>query len=526
VDWAAPVEADGLTNQAMSMHAIGRALPRPSARNVAGQTVAGLLVAAVAAGLTWFMTSHTTLRGVAAALVVAGLLWFAATRRTPLALALLMLYLGLLDGYLKLATGSNLVTFVRDALLYGIVVGLLVRATAQRAPLRAPPLSGWAFAFVVLVLVQLFNPHAGSLVHSLAGAREHLEFVPLFFLTYAFVRTTKALRIFVVLLLVIAAANGAVNWVQFHMTPQQLAAWGPGYAERLLNQGNFQFAGRTFNDTSGTTHTRPFGLGSEAGSGGIVAALAIGGVLAFASRFRRLRYLLFAVAMAIIATIAVVTSEGRGAIACSIAVALGFALLAAGSRGRSTTLLGVLLVAVLVAVVGQSIISGAGSSAFRYQGLTTTGILQTTEQARGRSLAKIPATLVDHPLGAGLGVGGPAAGVTGAPALAGVADAENEISFATLETGIPGMVTLIGFTAMLFVLGLRRCRNEPDPEARVLLAAIIAPIAGLLALYVVSAATPTTPAGPYLWACGGIVSYWLVTRPAARRSSLALGQMR
>ena len=510
----APREADGLTNDAMSPLAIARALPRRSAEGLAVQTIAGLLVAAVASGLTWYVAGHATVKSIAAVIVVAGLLWFATTRRPPLALALLMLYLGLLDGYLKLATGSNLVTFARDALLYALVIGLLIRATAQRVPLRAPPLSGWVLAFVVLVVVQLFNPKNGTLVHSLAGAREHLEFVPLFFLTYTFVRTTKALRVFVVLLLVITAANGVVNWVQFRLTPQQLAGWGPGYAERVLGQGNFEFGGRTFNDTSGNTHTRPFGLGSDAGSGGIVAALSIGGVLAFASLFRRIRYLLLAVALAAIATIAVVTSQGRGAVVCSIVVALAFVLLVSRARGRVTSTVGVALVVGLAAVVAQSVISSAGSSAFRYQGVTTSGILTTTQQARGKSLARVPDTLATYPLGAGLGIGGPAAGVSGGPALDGQVDAENEISFATLETGIPGMLTLIGFTALLFVLGLRRVRNEPDREARVLLAAIVAAVAGILSLYAISAATPTTPVGPYLWACGGIVSYWLVTRPA------------
>jgi hypothetical protein len=38
----------------------------------------------------------------------------------------------------------------------------------------------------------------------------------------------------------------------------------------------------------------------------------------------------------------------------------------------------------------------------------------------------------------------------------------------------------------------------------------------MLALYLVSATTPTTPGGPYLWAVAGVVSYWLVARPAAR----------
>lgn len=489
-----------------------RALPRPSADGLAGQIVAGLLVAGIAVVLTYAVTHLRGTVAIAALVVAAGTVWFATTRHTGMALALLMLYLGLLDGYLKLSSGSSAVTFVRDALLFAMAAGLLVRAIAKRQPLPLPPLSGWVLLFVVIVLAQVANPHGGTLTHSLAGVRQHLEFVPLFFLTYAFVRTTRALRVFAMILLVIAAANAAANFVQFHLTPAQLAAWGPGYAERINGQGNFEFAGRTFNDTLGTTHTRPFGLMSDAGSGGLVGAYAVGAILACATLFRRLRYLLLSIAMAILVAIGVITSEGRGAVIAAVIVGFGFLLLTGSARGRVRTLFGGAVVAVVAVFVVQQIASSSGSLAFRYQGLTTAGIFSTTQQARGGSFAKIVPNVINHPLGAGLGIGGPASGLSGAPQFDGVADTETEISFATLETGIPGMVTLIGFTIMIFALGLRRLAREPDPEARIMLAAIIAPILGLLALYMITASSPTTPGGPYLWACGGIVAYWLVTR--------------
>jgi O-antigen ligase len=94
---------------------------------------------------------------------------------------------------------------------------------------------------------------------------------------------------------------------------------------------------------------------------------------------------------------------------------------------------------------------------------------------------------------------------------------ETQFSFLTVETGIPGMLVWAGFVITLIVLGLRRCRNEPDREARVLLAALIAPIAGILALSFISATSDSVPLSPYLWAVGGIVSYWLVALPERRR---------
>jgi hypothetical protein len=504
----------------MSTQAVSRALPRASAVGVAAQTVTGAVIAAAAAGLTVYLANLTTIKGLAVVVVVAGSLWLASTRRTGLALALIMLYLGLLDGYLKLATGSNYVTFIRDVLLYALVVGLLVRASVQGTRLEVPPLSGWVIAFVVLVLVQLLNPQDGTLVHSLAGVRQHLEFVPLFFLTFAFVRTKKALRIFVILLAVIAALNGLVGWIQFNETPAQFAAWGPGYTQRVLGEGGFQLAGRTA-FVGGQDRTRPFGLGSDAGAGGVFGAFALGGIVALASLGVRRRYVLLAVVAAIGATAAIITSQGRGVIVGGVIILLAYGLLTATTRNRVATLVGVAIAGLVAFFVAQAIVSSAGSSSLRYQGLDPGSILQTTAKARGASITAIPHNFVTYPLGAGLGVSGPATGAQGASQLAGNVNAESEFSFLIVEGGIPGMVVLTGFTVSLLVLGLRRCRHERDREACILLAAVIAPIAGIFALFFPSALTASVPAGPYLWAAGGVISYWLVALPAARRRESA-----
>jgi hypothetical protein len=488
--------------------------------SVARQTAAGLVVAGLSAAFTVYLARSVTLRDVAVLIVVAGTLWFATTRHTQLALAMFMLYLGLLDGYLKLATGSNYVTLARDVLLYALVVGLLVRAIVQGKLLRLPPLSMWVIAFVILVLIQIPNPNGGTLVHSLAGVRQHLEFVPLFFLAYAYVRTVKALRILVILLAVIAAANGIVGLVQWGESPQQFAKWGPGYAQRVLGEGNFSGGGRSFGLT-GTNGSRPFGLGSDAGDGGLFGALALAGILALASLYPRREYRLFALLMAAGATIAVVTSQGRGVLISSVIILIAFAVLTVTVRNRITSLIGLVLVVAVVALVAEAVLGSAGSAGVRYQGLSPSSLLSTTDKARGRSFAAIPHNLVTYPFGAGLGTGGPASGSTsGASALTvnGNVDTETEISFLVVETGIPGMLVLVGFTITLLVLGVRGCRREPDREARVLLAALLAPLAGLFVLFFTSAVTPSVPAGPYLWTVAGIFSYWFVTLPAERRN--------
>jgi hypothetical protein len=347
----------------------------------------------------------------------------------------------------------------------------------------------------------------------LAGVRQNLEFVPLFFLTYLYVRTKRALRTFVILFAVIAAANGVVTAWQYRLSPGQLAAWGPGYAERVLAEGQFGLAGRTFFANTGQQYTRPFGLMSDSGSGGLVAALALGSILTLALLFHKRRYTALALLTGVAAITGIVTAQGRAVIICSVLAVIAYGLLTVTSRRGLIALVAIAgAVAVTAAVVG-SVTGSSSSPALRYSSLTATNVVQLTEQNRGVSLSRIPHTLTHYPLGSGLGTGGPAAGVSGGPAAAEIADSENEFSFATLESGIPGLIAIVGFTVTLFVIGLRRIRHEPDPETRLLLAALIAPIAAIFALYFASAATPTTPVGPYLWAVGGVVSYWLVARP-------------
>src|SRR5262245_58276645 len=124
----------------MSTQALRRPLRVAAARSRALEAVIAVLLAAVAAGAAWYLEEHGSLRGVAVAGLVVVLLWLAITMRTQVALVFFMIYLGAFDGYLKLRTGADVVTLVRDALLFAIVVGVLVRAQVTGARLNAPPL--------------------------------------------------------------------------------------------------------------------------------------------------------------------------------------------------------------------------------------------------------------------------------------------------------------------------------------------------------------------------------------------------
>src|SRR3954447_7761357 len=152
-------------------------------------------------------------------------IWMFVSARYGWSLAVLLLYLALVDGFVRLATGTPELTLLRDGLLYAIVLGLALRALVRRQPLSMPPLSVWVVAYVAVVLVQLTNPAAGSLPHAVASLRPHLEWVPLFFVAYLVMRDVRRLRTFFLLLLVVATVNGVVNVVQLNISVEQFASW-------------------------------------------------------------------------------------------------------------------------------------------------------------------------------------------------------------------------------------------------------------------------------------------------------------
>jgi hypothetical protein len=433
--------------------------------------------------------------------------WLVLSERYELSLAVVMLYLGLLDGFLKLKTGTQVVTFGRDVLLFAVVIGILARGALRGQTLKLPPLSAWVMAWVVLILLEMFHPEGGALGHRLAGLRQELEFVPLFFLGYHIMRTPGRLRGFLVLLAIIGAANGVVSLVQFSMSPSQVASWGPGYADRINGEG---VAARTFQDASGQDRVRPFGLGSDSGQGGIFGMLALPAALTLLAITRGKRYRLLAAPAAIGVALAVITSQGRGAVLATAATLLGFAALSIVSSKRvGPTLVGIGL-AVIVAVGVTSALTGGSSggsgSQFRYSSISPGKVFGTAEQDRGHSYKVVPKYMAKYPLGAGLGSVGPATAIYAARRNL---NGETQFSYLLVEGGIAGMIIILALHLQLLRLAFTRIRKLLDRELRAFLAAIAAPLIGIFALYFGGSPLSGSPSAPYFYFAAGTLAFWL-----------------
>jgi hypothetical protein len=475
--------------------------------------MAGYLVAlAVSGAIGALAINHGTFGSPAVVVLAAVLLgvaaWMFLSERMELTLAVLLLYLGLADGFLKLKTGSSVVTAGRDVLLYAIAGGATARTVVRRGSLRMPPMSGWILSLVGIVLVQTFNPANAGISHTLGGIRPHLEFVPLFFLAYVVMRSVQRVRILLFLCVVVAAANGVVSLMQWNLTPQQLSAWGPGYALRLSGKGDV--AARTFVDKNRTAHVRPFGLGADVGVGGnfgvigLMAAIALG---AYAWKRKLGRWALLLTPLVLLA---IVTSQGRTVLVASFIGVLAYVVLSTVGNRLIPTLCAVSMAFGLALVVVVPVLGGASSGSFdRYKTITPSNLLTSTDSSRGSSLAKILKYPISQPQGGGLGFVGPAASFGNTARGNRSVDGETGFTYLLSELGVVGLIVLLGFNIKLLVLAVKRVRLIPDPELRGLLAGCTAVIAATLMTWTSGPPMATSPAAPFFWTTAGIFAYWL-----------------
>jgi hypothetical protein len=90
--------------------------------------------------------------------------------------------------------GNNMtVYFAKDALV-GITYLVFLKATRPRVSFLPPALRWSLGLFVLLALVEVFNPNSPSLVYGALGLKLYLYYVPLIFVGYSLLRTELDLR--------------------------------------------------------------------------------------------------------------------------------------------------------------------------------------------------------------------------------------------------------------------------------------------------------------------------------------------
>ena len=485
-----------------------------------GISIAAYLLGAWAVASAVFVASaglqsrHAFLHEALPVLLVPLAAWLFFSERYEITLAVLLLYLGLFDGFVKLASGSSVATLGRDVLLYSITLGAAARMALRQTPLTLPPLGGIVVAWFAVCVMQVANPSDLSVVHAVASLRQHLEFVPLFFLGYAMLRTERRLTGLLLLLLIVAAVNGIVGLIQSGLSPQQLATWGPGYSKLELGTGGL--VARTFVNAAGLAQVRPPGLGGEDGFGGFICLIAVPGAVVLLSSLRRglkLGWLL--IPATILAIAGIVTSQTRLDVVGSVIALFAFLALTVTSR-RGVT---VLVLTAVVGLAGVSVVPGlVSNSANRYSSISPSRILGTAVAARQGTLALIPTYSATYPLGAGIGSVGPAGGTSiGGSTLAKALNGESEFTFLLIETGIPGLLVMLTFV-LVTLRAAFALRRVADPGLQRSLMALTAVLISLLACWLFGAVTANSPGSPFMWLASGGLAYWYEQMRAGRVS--------
>ncbi len=434
------------------------------------------------------------------------------SKRYEITLAVLMLYLGVADGPVKLEAASQIASGVRDILILAICVGMLMRMAVNHQSLSWPPLSGWVIAFVAFVLVGALNPLTLSILKSLGGFRQELEWVPFFFFGFMILRTKERIRRFFLILGVIALANGLVGAVQSRLTPAQLARWGPGYRELVFGGEGNGITGRTYS-VEGVAHVRPPALGSDAGFGGGVGGLALPCIVALLAAVplrRRWPVLILAAG----AVLGIATAASRTSIVVAAIGVLSFVVLSFAARLKvSRALIGLVLTGFVMVGVGYALIAANGSSVFARQETLTS--VERAEETGGNSkeqtLSEIPTDIEHQPFGYGLGVAGSVSGFGGHnhATFEGTRVTGGSVySLLMKEVGLPGLLLWIGLTFNVIALAVTRLRRVVDTELRTYLVGLVAAYCAVTAQGF-SGPTLAVTVGAFLWFVPGVISYWL-----------------
>jgi hypothetical protein len=478
--------------------------------------VTGLIALGLALAITLAVPHPNVAR--VAAIIVGGLVVFVllVSPRYTVTVTILVVYLGLLDGPVKLLTASQSASSVRNILTLAIALGMLVRLSVGKGPLKLPPLAGWVLAFVAIVLMQALNPATHGILKVIGGFRQELQWIPFFFFGYLLMRSKVRFRQMFLILGVIALANGAVSAYQARISPTALASWGPGYGSKVKGtkgaRGGAGLAGRTYS-VEGEARNRPPGLASDSGGGGGLGVLALPGLLALLSvgRLRRRWIALLCLAGALAG---IASAGARQPVLTAVTVLVSYVVLSLISRLKITRVFAALMVMIALTVgVGAYLEAENGPNIFKRQESITS--VSSAEETGGKQklihLEALPRDITGAPLGSGLGTGGAAGGFGGSQRVeieGRGASAEGTLNLLVLELGAPGLFLWIGLTINVLMLAVLRIRGVEDRELRTYLVAAFAAYMG----HIVSGfGGPTigTVGGAYAWFAAGIAAYWL-----------------
>ena len=222
-------------------------------------------------------------------------------------------------------------------------------------------------------------------MRGIEALRVDVEFIPVFFLAYMVMGTVERLRGVALVLVLTAAANGVVGFIQVHLTASGLAQWGPGYAT-LVGTGivnGHAHAAATFVNASGKIQVRPPALGAAVGFGGALGSVALPFAFALAIGGTRRRDRLIGVVTIPLIVEAIISSQTRSALLSAVVAVVAFLVLLSLRHSARAAPASILIALAVVAVLL------GGVSLARYSSITPAKLFSTFSGQRGGSFSDI-----------------------------------------------------------------------------------------------------------------------------------------
>lgn len=444
-----------------------------------------------------------------------------ANTRLEISLVVLGIYLACLDGPIKLLSSGDAASLGRDVLILAVFTGVLIRLIVQQRAFPKIPYLYYVGTFAVIVVAMFFHPDTPGLKGVVAGARQHLGFVPFLLFGVLVARRPNVLLGLALLISLAVVTNAIAGLVQFNLTAEEFADWGPGYAERILGDGTFAGSAGVFVDSGGTVRVRPFGLGGDIGAAGVLGWVGI--PFAFAMMFGAKQWRAIGFVTLLFALTCILTSQSRAAVLSAIVAVIAFFVLRTRSRNAATSLLALgVAAATILAFTSVFAASNQAGSLDRLKTVTGRDAAQTIERDRGDSLRAIFDGVRDFPVGVGLARVGPAGGFAGNPAET---NAENQPNFLLSEVGTIGLLAFLALWLRVLFDAIRLARASTTIGGDGLWIAVAALLVTTTVAWLQAAVTPGGVLGPLFFFLAGIVGVHAEAQRARRRSSSVPARM-
>ena len=424
------------------------------------------------------------------------------------AIHLLVLYVGI-EGFAKLMTNYNPIIHVgADILIVCLWARVIFTHLLYRKPLPTnyPPLTGLFLLHVIWFVITIANPHALSVVASLAGAKLYITIVSLYFFGFYLTRDAKSVRAFMIPWVLILGIQVVTSMYQASIGPSSVTSLSPAYSIALQKYGVFAF--------------RPFGLTSQPGMPCVFIYITIPFVLYFLvySRSILISLILLPALPGSFVTLLVCQVRSallKGLLESFIFTAFTFKELSSVSRRLRIYIIPIIIfttlsITFIMPIFLSRILTGNKDNQRAIERSLTLFDYARVSTARHGALDRFMEYAQSFPLGAGLSRIGAAAGhfqyLIEAENLGRGFFSDNLWVEMVVDLGLPGVLIISSILFLTLGRGLFSLLRIRDPELRILQWTILSSLSAILLGAYGAEPILYNPEGPFFWFFAGVIT--------------------